>query len=146
MTKSNHPKTNSQYLFVYGTLRPNIGHPMATYLAKHALWRGQAKAPGRLYDFGAYPGMIEARETNDWVIGDLYEMADPEKLLAELDKYEGCIPEEPQPYVFRRSVTSAITAEGNSLCAWIYYFVGDIDETQRVRSGDYQAVMESRRT
>ena len=38
--------------------------------------------PGRLYDLGAYPGLTEARTEQEWVLGDVYELAEPENTLA----------------------------------------------------------------
>ena len=88
--------------------------------------------------------MIEGEDESDWVIGDLYEMADPEKLLAELDRYEGCMPDEPQPYVFRRELTDVVVDHRESAKAWVYYYVGKMDEKQRVASGDYREVIANR--
>ena len=49
---------------------------------------GVARAPGRLYDLGPYPGLAAARRRGDWVVGDLYELAAPRALLRMLDRYE----------------------------------------------------------
>src|SRR5262245_63792883 len=77
-------------LFAYGTLRPGAGHRMAAYLARRGRLLGPARAPGRLYDLGRYPGMTGPRAADEWVRGDVYELDDPAATLAVLDRYERC--------------------------------------------------------
>jgi gamma-glutamylcyclotransferase (GGCT)/AIG2-like uncharacterized protein YtfP len=127
----------SRYLFVYGTLRRDSAHPMARFLEQHGRFVALAKTPGRLYDLGAYPGMLRAGAETDWVHGDLYELTNPEWALAELDKYEGCVPEHPQPYVFERAQGEVISATGASHQAWLYFYSSSIDEARRILSGNY---------
>src|SRR5438477_12777486 len=112
----------SPYLFVYGTLRRDSGHPMADFLARHGRWLAPARAPGRLYDLGAHPGMLPARSEADWVHGELHQLTEPAAVLAELDKYEGCVPEHPQPYVFERSLATVLAADGREYQAWVYWY------------------------
>jgi gamma-glutamylcyclotransferase (GGCT)/AIG2-like uncharacterized protein YtfP len=125
------------YLFVYGTLRRGTGHPMADFLQRHGRYVCSAQAPGRIYDLGSYPGMVEATEPHDHVRGDLFEVTDPDLVLAELDRYEACGPDDPQPHLFQRSVRMVRTATGAEVQAWMYQYFGPVREEQRIASGEY---------
>lgn len=125
------------YLFVYGTLRRNSAHPMAAFLANNGLYLGAAKTPGRLYDLGPYPGMLEAKTETDWVHGEVYELANPDRTIAELDKYEGCIADHPMPWIFRREVGMITMSDGTTSQGWIYFYCEEVGEEKRITSGDY---------
>lgn len=124
-------------LFIYGTLRKGTGHAMAHYLARNAINLGPAKAPGRLYDLGKYPGMLPAREELDWVRGEVCELRDADEVLAVLDEYEGCTNMGPHADLFRRAQTEVILADGRRGLAWVYYYCREVGEDQRILAGDY---------
>jgi gamma-glutamylcyclotransferase (GGCT)/AIG2-like uncharacterized protein YtfP len=128
----------SPFLFVYGTLRRTSDHPMAAYLARHSRFVSLAKTRGRLYDLGAYPGMLPATSDSDWVQGDLFELKNPKVVLAELDRYEGCVPEHPQPYIFQRTLTNVTLPNGEIVTAWVYYHASAIKEEFRILCGEYE--------
>ena len=58
-----------RHLFVYGTLRRAVMHPMHATLSRAAEFAGAAMLPGRLYDLGEYPGVTNPVDPNDWVVG-----------------------------------------------------------------------------
>jgi gamma-glutamylcyclotransferase (GGCT)/AIG2-like uncharacterized protein YtfP len=62
----------SDYLFVYGTLRKEMNHPMYRALSRSAEWVGEANLQGRLYDLGKYPGAVPSKRVSDIVIGEIY--------------------------------------------------------------------------
>lgn len=126
-----------RYLFVYGTLRRNSQHALATYLAAGSQWLGQARMPGRLYDLGQYPGMLAAVEADDWVCGDLYELDKPAHMLAVLDRYEGCDSAAAHPWLFERVLATAVTTDDLCQSAWVYLYRQHVPEQQRIRSGNY---------
>ena len=127
----------TRYLFVYGTLRRVSSHPMAQRLAEHARFAGAARAQGRLYDLGRYPGMTAAHGPDEWVHGDLYDLAGAAATLAELDAYEAI--ESPQPAFFERQAAAVTSDEGRPVQAWLYWWRGPVSEAQRIPSGDYFA-------
>jgi len=120
------------YLFVYGTLRPGCGHPMAAYLAGRGRLLGSATIRGRLYQLTWYPGLAPTACSEDSVRGDLYELADGEATLAELDRYEI-----DASALFERHRAAVTDASGQRVTAWVYYYRGPIDESQRIPSGDF---------
>ena len=122
-------------LFVYGTLRPCSKHPMARFLAERARYLGQARVPGRLYNLGRFPGMLEPVSAQDWVMGDIYELPQDPSILDELDRYENG--ESPLPAFFDRQITEALLITGETLRVWIYWYRGRIRDEQRIASGDF---------
>jgi gamma-glutamylcyclotransferase (GGCT)/AIG2-like uncharacterized protein YtfP len=110
-----------RFLFVYGTLRKGSTHPMAAFLARHARFVAEGKTPGRLLDLGAYPGIVEAESADDWVQGDVFELADPETTLLALDRYEGCDRDNP---LYERRQTLATLSTGDTVTAWYYHYCG----------------------
>jgi gamma-glutamylcyclotransferase (GGCT)/AIG2-like uncharacterized protein YtfP len=127
------------YLFVYGTLRADSGHAMASVLATLARRVGPGSVAGRLYDLGAYPGLVEPLAEGERVRGEVYELADPERALVVLDRYEGCGPEEPPPWLFVRRPGLVALANGGELTAWVYEYRGLLDTARHIPSGDYLA-------
>jgi gamma-glutamylcyclotransferase (GGCT)/AIG2-like uncharacterized protein YtfP len=106
-------------LFVYGTLRRGSVDPMAEFLGQHARFIGQGKASGRLLDLGAYPGMVEAESPDEWVQGDVFELADPQTTFLTLDRYEGC--DRPNP-LYERRITFVKLSTGKEVRAWYYHY------------------------
>ena len=110
-------------MFVYGTLRSNFENPYARRLRSGALLLGTATVLGAIFDLGRYPGYRS--DFPGQVTGELYEMHEPDGLLAVLDDYEG--PE------YRRILLH--TAEFG--LAWIYELVAVPPNAPRIHSGDY---------
>ena len=93
--------------------------------------RGQficsARIPGRLYDFGRYPGAVRSNEAEDWLHGELHRLDDLE-LLPVLDEYEGS--------EFIRATAPAQTLDRGTIDCWIYWYVGDATG-RLIPSGDW---------
>jgi gamma-glutamylcyclotransferase (GGCT)/AIG2-like uncharacterized protein YtfP len=135
------------YLFVYGTLRRQSAHPMAKYLAERAEYVGEGTTIGLLYDLGRFPGMIEVsrphapreesltRSVRSTIVGDIYLLRDTGITLQELDRYENA--ESPLPFFFERGQTNVNLADSRIFPAHIYWYRGEVKESQRIASGDY---------
>lgn len=111
------------HLFVYGLLQSNqplgqrldgIGH------------RQPARAPGRLFDLGAYPGWQPPSTPDDWVHGELLELAEPEMALAEADAIEG-FHGYAEDALYHRVLIRAVTADSGSILAWCYRYARPLD-------------------
>lgn len=126
-----------EYLFVYGTLRRRSRHAMARRLAEAARHVGPAKAAGRLYDLGRFPGLTEPRTPADWVEGDVYDLGEnAERTLREMDAYENA--ESPPPTPYDRRLTTAHLADGRRMNAWVYWYRGEVQEGCFIASGSYE--------
>lgn len=100
----------SDRLFVYGSLRSTAARPLASWSGASVRCLGAARIRGRLYDLGAYPGVVDCPRSG-WVRGELYELRRPRRLLARLDRYEGG--------QYRR-VRRPIYGAGGQRQAWVY--------------------------
>jgi gamma-glutamylcyclotransferase (GGCT)/AIG2-like uncharacterized protein YtfP len=123
-------------LFVYGTLLKEVGHPMADFLARRARHLGPAKTAGRLYELGPYPGMVSPQAPNEWVQGEVYELADTAATLAALDEYESLGTDPP---LFARQRGVVTLASGDTVDAWLYLYRGPMERARLIASGDYRA-------
>ena len=128
------------YLFVYGTLRYDAGHHLHQLIRENARDLGPATFAGRLYDFGAYPGVVDADASSAArVHGELYEIVTHSQLVFErLDAYEECGPgfAEPTEYVRERRPVR-LAADGADYSAWIYLYNHSLAGAQFVPGGDY---------
>lgn len=125
--------SSAQHVFVYGTLHGATGHPMADLLQPARLV-GAGSVAGRLYDLGAYPGMVNARTAKDRVRGQVYRLLKPNLTLVRLDVYEGCGGVAGE---YRRKRVRVRLDSGRKLTAWAYFFNGAVAARVRIPSGDY---------
>lgn len=125
-------------IFVYGSLRrAGVRHDL---LAQHCQFLGLARIPGRLYWVASYPGLIDASAEQDWVIGEVYKMHDPELTLRLLDEYEECSEAFALPHEYVRELKQVqlIEPEGDGeLMAWVYRYCWPVTAQQRIHSGDF---------
>jgi gamma-glutamylcyclotransferase (GGCT)/AIG2-like uncharacterized protein YtfP len=112
---------------------------MARFLARHARLVGPGSVAARLYHLGRYPGIVPAGEPSEHVYGQVYELLDPDATLPRLDHYEGCITNNGAPPLFERRLISVTLASGETWAVWAYFYLGPVEEDQRIVSGDYFA-------
>jgi gamma-glutamylcyclotransferase (GGCT)/AIG2-like uncharacterized protein YtfP len=99
---------NKQLVFVYGTLRSGGAGAMAVRFPT-AKFIAEAKVSGRLYDLGAYPGLL-LNAADSLVLGEVYEVDD--ETLNELDEFEAT------SHYQRRQAEISLGA--NSRICWTY--------------------------
>lgn len=75
-------------LFVYGTLRRDMDHPLHGFLREHADFIGNGFYRGLLYRVSWYPGAVSSSNTDDRVIGEVYRLREEALVLSGLDIYE----------------------------------------------------------
>jgi gamma-glutamylcyclotransferase (GGCT)/AIG2-like uncharacterized protein YtfP len=125
-----------EYLFIYGTLMRTFAHPMHWVLESYAEFMGEAKVRGRLYEIDDYPGLV-VTDKEFFVEGELYRVHTPEPLFTELDRYEECSPEFPQPHEYLRLMREVFLKEGGTINAWIYCYNHPVDPAKLIASGRY---------
>ncbi|MDP2714658.1 gamma-glutamylcyclotransferase [Rheinheimera sp.] len=125
------------YLFVYGTLRQNANHPMHQLLAQHSCFVAMASYQARLYQVDYYPGAVPSNNAAEQVVGELYQLTQPDLLLSALDKYEECGPGFAPLQEYRRELQSVIPENGDSVVAWVYVYNRDTDGLTQLLSGDF---------
>jgi len=111
------------HLFVYGTLRRGCDNQFARLLSERGRFVYEARVPGRLYDFGSYPGARQGEQLSESIVGEVFYLDEPDAVLATLDEYEG-------PEFKRAKVTAGATD------CWIYWYVGAA-QGRLIASGDW---------
>jgi len=123
--------TDTPYLFVYGTLmsagRDDLGRPMRARLAEAGCSLGAATMRGRLYDLGAYPGLVDGADASDVVHGEVFELDDAAATFAWLDGYESIVPGDPDASEYARLIRSVVLASGGAIDAWVYLYLRSVE-------------------
>jgi len=130
-------QVNLDYLFVYGTLRLHGLREVPRVLTRLGTPVATGHLKGVLFDLGPYPGAVSSSVDESLVRGDVYRIRNGKKLLAALDAYEGCGPEDPFPTEFRREIMDVMLDNGVSIKAWGYLYNRSTDGLKRIASGDY---------
>jgi gamma-glutamylcyclotransferase (GGCT)/AIG2-like uncharacterized protein YtfP len=135
-------------LFVYGTLRNDPSHGMNAVLAQRSTYVGNGWAPGKLYDLGAYPGLVPSDQAEEFVVGEIYSLhpnhvAEAWRLL---DEYEGCGEADPEPHEYRRRLIPIRLADGQEVHAWTYILRELPKSAIEVPGGDYLTWRRKKRT
>jgi gamma-glutamylcyclotransferase (GGCT)/AIG2-like uncharacterized protein YtfP len=127
----------SDFIFVYGTLRKQMASSMHHLIAGDCGYFSDGVLRGKLYEVCGYPGAIESNDASDKVSGELYKMLDRKRVLARLDDYEECSGWFPVPHEFTRKLISIELAGGASVVAWVYLYNLDVSKLRQITTGDY---------
>jgi gamma-glutamylcyclotransferase (GGCT)/AIG2-like uncharacterized protein YtfP len=122
---------SSEHLWVYGTLRHGCSNQHARLLRDASRYLGRARVQATLYRVDWYPGIRLGGSPEDWVVGDVFQILDP-STLAELDQYEGSDE-------YHRVLAEAELVSGDRLSCWVYEYLGRVNESSRIASGDWLA-------
>ena len=123
-------------IFVYGSLRPDIGNAMSKRLQEESTILGPATIKAHLFKLGWYPGIRFVENTDDWVSGYLLNLNNAES-LKWLDEYEGFLPDSPKESLFLRKKTQ-VSWGGKLTFAWCYEYNLEPKPGSRVISGDWK--------
>ena len=125
------------YLFVYGTLRRGANHPMHQLLMQNSCFIGMAHFQGKLYQVTHYPAVVASANPDEQVLGEVYQLLQPEQTLPQLDKYEECSADFPAPQEYRREMQQVVLENGDSLIAWVYLYNRSTVGLEQLLSGDF---------
>lgn len=129
--------TDEQYLFVYGTLKKNHDHPMTRLLAMHAQFYSDAWFNGKLFMLTGYPCAIPSNRPEDKVFGELYQLKQPALLLSQLDVYEECSEQYPDPKAYIRERGLVYVTTEMAIEAWIYLYNRSVSGLEQIQSGHF---------
>lgn len=110
-------------VFVYGTLRRSGSNH---FRMAGATFVSAATARGRLYRIEWYPGLVLDENAGE-IAGEVYSVTAEQ--LDQLDDYEG--PE------YHRVRVPVRAASGEILNAWVWEWLGRVDESKRITGGDW---------
>ncbi|MEO7274168.1 MAG: gamma-glutamylcyclotransferase family protein, partial [Vicinamibacterales bacterium] len=77
-------------VFFYGTLMSGFERRQRAGIDEKLRFRGRGTIRAALFDLGLYPAAVP--DPTGEVRGEVYEMTDPEPILAALDEIEGFRP------------------------------------------------------
>jgi gamma-glutamylcyclotransferase (GGCT)/AIG2-like uncharacterized protein YtfP len=123
-----------EYLFVYGTLRKDYDLKLKDKVRDDLQYVGQGKVGASLYDIGRYPGAVRSSK-GDEVIGDVFLVTAPERVLRILDKYEGIREDGTSEFVRKRNKVRM--RSGKAVTAWVYWYNFDPSKKVRIKQKNY---------
>jgi gamma-glutamylcyclotransferase (GGCT)/AIG2-like uncharacterized protein YtfP len=100
------------YLFVYGTLRRGSKIKIARLFHANSEFLGTGRMRGRLTRSHPHRGVVQSKNSGEWILGEVFQLDDPARLLPILDEYEG------QEY--KRTSVPVQLDSGKRLRAWMY--------------------------
>ena len=98
-------------------------------------YMGRGSINAALFDLGIYPAAVPDPRGTVW--GEVYEMTEPDTVLAALDDIEGYRPDDPDRSLYARSQAPVILPDGTPHRAWVYFYNAPLGQAQRIASGDY---------
>jgi gamma-glutamylcyclotransferase (GGCT)/AIG2-like uncharacterized protein YtfP len=114
---------NGEHVFVYGTLRRGGSNHFRMDGARFVT---AATVRGRLYHIDWFPGLV-LDATAGAIIGEIYQTSSA--VLEELDLFEGA--------EYRRLQTQVRLPDGQTVTAWLWEWLGPVNESRRITSGDW---------
>ncbi len=114
---------SSNHVFVYGTLRRGGSNHFRMAGAEFVT---EGKASGRLYQIDWYPGLV-LDAAAEGIMGEIYQVSPA--VLEALDLFEGA--------EYRRLQTQVRLPHGENVSAWVWEWLGTVDESRRITSGDW---------
>lgn len=122
---------SAQLVFVYGTLRRGGSNH---FRMAGAEFIAAGTITGWMYRIDWYPGLV-LDDAGDEIHGEVYSVG-PE-LLSALDIFEGLSAGEIQGSEYRRVQATVMKQDSQTLAAWVWEWLGIVDESQRVSGGDW---------
>jgi gamma-glutamylcyclotransferase (GGCT)/AIG2-like uncharacterized protein YtfP len=108
------------HIFLYGTLRPGHAPPEIAAAVSRLHWIGAGMVRGRLYDLGAYPGLVLDDSASE-VRGEVFTVPDAET-LARMDAYEGFYPGDSAASLYLRVKAAVALENGPIEACWVYVY------------------------
>ncbi len=139
------PNGQGNLLFVYGTLRREVGAPAYALFAEHATFLDAGTIAGRMYDLGSYPGITLEAEGAHCVHGEVYRLTTPQPTLQLLDRYEGVAGTRGDGSgQYDRLEVPVATHDHGLVMAWVYVCLMDLTDCPAIEGGDYVRYLSSR--
>jgi gamma-glutamylcyclotransferase (GGCT)/AIG2-like uncharacterized protein YtfP len=122
-------------VFFYGTLMAGFDRRRRAGIDDKLTYRGRGSIQAALFDLGIYPAAVPAPDGLVW--GEVYEMREPDTVLAALDEIEGFTPGHPDRSLYLRGETEVTLPDGTRAQASVYFYNAPLGQAPRITSGDY---------
>lgn len=132
----------SEYLFVCGTLLPELVPDHLREMVSAFKPLGEATVRGRLYDLGEYPGAVLDENADSLVHGRVFQLPDDPEVLVALDDYECVEANDLAASLFIRNTAKAKMSDGGEVVCWIYTYNRDVTGKPLIDTGDYLSYRE----
>jgi gamma-glutamylcyclotransferase (GGCT)/AIG2-like uncharacterized protein YtfP len=123
------------FVFFYGTLMAGFDRRRRAGIDAKLTYRGRGSITAALFDLGIYPAAVPAPEGRVW--GEVYEMAEPDTVIAALDDIEGYRADDPDKSLYSRAKSAVTMPDGSMEQAWVYFYNAPLGRASRIPSGDY---------
>lgn len=133
----------SQYLFIYGTLRPGLAPDAVEGAVSTLRLVGEGFVRGTLYDLGEYPGAVLNVASSNKIFGMVFELPGDAGVLRALDVYEGFNPDVVSESLFVRVEQVVELEDGSAVPCWVYVYNLDPVGARVVAGGRYCRARES---
>ena len=133
------PGAPLRHIVFYGTLMDGLSLPGTPDLGELGATRvGRCRLHGALYDTGrGYPALTRAGDpAAGTVLGELWELVDPERALPDRDAYELAYPADESASEYLRLSVRCLEPAGTA--AWVYVWNGSTADMKPVASGDWR--------
>lgn len=131
-------------VFFYGTLMAGFDRRRRAEIDSKLTYIGRGSVQAALFDLGIYPAAVPAPDGVVW--GEVYEMSDPQEVLAALDEIEGHLPDDPDHSLYTRSLAQVTMPDGRRAAAWVYFYNAPLGRAPQITSGDYLDYIKARAT
>ena len=124
-----------ELVFFYGTLMAGFDRRRRAGIDQKLTYVGRGSIRAALFDLGIYPAAVPAPQGLVW--GEVYDMRDPDEVLAALDDIEGYRPDDPDKSLYARAQADVRLPDATVAQAWVYFYNAPLGQAQRIASGDY---------
>lgn len=134
--------TQSNFFFLYGSLRVGFRDPGYSYLSKYFHFVGEAAVSGKFYFNGSTPVAVSAESGR--ITGDVYELNDAEDykwVIVQLDDYEGLNVEPGETPLYKRELVP-IDIDGKQQQAWIYWYNRPVTDFAELDAAEIAAYLQ----
>jgi gamma-glutamylcyclotransferase (GGCT)/AIG2-like uncharacterized protein YtfP len=125
----------AELAFFYGTLMTGFDRRRRAGIESKLRYVGRGWIQAALFDLGIYPAAIPSSEGRVW--GEVYEMLEPDSVLAVLDEIEGYTPDDPNRSLYTRERVLATLEDGRTVDVWVYFYNAPLGQAPLIASGDY---------
>ncbi len=131
----------SEYLFIYGTLSPEIAPKEIAAAVRKLRFVGNGFVRGRLYDLGKYPGIKLEAASRTKVRGRVYRLPENRKAIESIDAFEEYYPNKPDASLYKRRLAQVELESGEKVRSWIYEYNGSASPKTLIKSGVYSKAL-----
>lgn len=122
-------------VFFYGTLMAGFDRRRRAEIDEQLRFLGRGSIRAALFDLGIYPAAVP--DPDGVVLGEVYQMLEPQAVLAALDEIEGHRPDDPDHSLYVRTLTEVAIPGAALAPAWVYFYNAPLGHAARIASGDY---------